>query len=201
MLSHHLTDQFQHLNKRTPHLPQMVPKGDSTFRPLHHRPFLLCVLLIITLLNLDITSSLAKKIKVGWIEKVRTFPGQLLMHAKIDTGADNSSIHATDITTFAKDGEQWVRFTITPIEGTAKVIERPIFRTTKITRHAAQDEDRLVVLMGICLGPIYKEDMEVNLADRSNFAYKMLIGRSFLRGEIVVDPIKEYVQEPSCFPE
>ena len=163
--------------------------------------FLLVSGIVVLLIGWGTVPSEAKKMKIGWVERVRVFPGNLLMMAKIDTGADNSSIHATSIESFKKNDEQWVRFTVTPIQGDPKVIERPIFRLTQITRHGAPDEDRLVVKMGICLGPVYKEDMEVNLADRSNFEYKMLIGRSFLRGEAMVDPSKEFTQEPQCFPE
>lgn len=156
---------------------------------------------VVLLISLGWEPSEAKKMKIGWVERVRVFPGNLLMMAKIDTGADNSSIHATNIEAFKKNNEQWVRFTVTPFQGDPTVIERPVFRMTQITRHGVPDEDRLVVKMGICLGPVYKEDMEINLADRSNFEYKMLIGRSFLRGEAIVDPSKEFTQEPQCFPE
>lgn len=142
-----------------------------------------------------------KKMKVGWIEQVRVFPGNVLLDAKIDTGADNSSIHATGIIPFMKEGHEWVRFSVVPKEGKSEIVERPIYRRTKISRHGVPDEERLVVKMGICLGLVYKEDIEVNLADRSNFAYKMLIGRSFLRGDAIVDPQKEFLQEPKCFPE
>jgi hypothetical protein len=172
-----------------------------SFENQHRWTWLLLAILIIAPLNLYASPALAKKAKVGWLEKVRVFPGQLLMHAKIDTGADNSSIHATDITPFKKGDEAWVRFTLTSFDGQTKIMERPIFRTTQITRHGVPDEDRLVVLLGICLDSIYKEDMEVNLANRGNFEYKMLIGRSFLRGEVLVDPSKEFVHEPQCFPE
>ena len=33
------------------------------------------------------------KLIVGWVEKVRLFPGNVVVHAKVDTGADNSSLN------------------------------------------------------------------------------------------------------------
>ena len=37
--------------------------------------------------------------------------GIIGLRAKIDTGASTSSLHASDIQPFQKDGEDWVRFT------------------------------------------------------------------------------------------
>ena len=39
---------------------------------------------------------------------------------------------------------------------------------------------------------------EVNLADRTNFDYQMLIGRSFLSGNVLIDPSLQYSFEPNC---
>lgn len=201
LLQKHSSPQMAILHEEPIKPPEWTTPIFPSFEVLRQWAWLFFVVMLITPLSLGASSAYAKKTKVGWIEKVRVFPGQILMHAKVDTGADNSSIHATNITTFKKDGEAWVRFTLTSIDEQSKVLERPIFRTTKITRHGGADEDRLVVHLGICLGSIYKEDMEVNLANRENFEYKMLIGRSFLRGEALVDPSKEFVHEPQCFPE
>ena len=37
--------------------------------------------------------------------------GMVGLRAKIDTGASTSSLHASDIQPFDRDGESWVRFT------------------------------------------------------------------------------------------
>ena len=39
---------------------------------------------------------------------------------------------------------------------------------------------------------------EVALADRNHLDYEMLIGRSFLAGNVIVDPSKTFTIEPSC---
>ena len=51
--------------------------------------------------------------------------------------------------------------------------------------------------MAICLGSHYMET-DVNLVDRSNFDYQMLIGRNFLAGNVLIDPASTYVAEPAC---
>jgi hypothetical protein len=47
------------------------------------------------------------------------------------------------------------------------------------------------------LGDFYRE-AEVNLVDRSGFNYQMLIGRSFLAGNLIVDPSIKYTTKPIC---
>jgi hypothetical protein len=134
---------------------------------------------------------------VGWIEKVRIFPGNILLDAKVDTGADNSSLNALDVTEFERAGERWVRFCIGSGEARKDYCERRLVRTAKIKRHGGPRLERYVVVLGICLGKFYKE-AEVNLVDRSRFKYPVLIGRSFMENHIVVDPGRTYIAEPDC---
>ena len=51
-----------------------------------------------------------EKTMVGWIEKVRIYPGNFLVHAKLDSGAEYSSLDAANLTQFDRDGKPWVRF-------------------------------------------------------------------------------------------
>ena len=134
---------------------------------------------------------------VGWLEKVRIYPGDLVIHAKLDSGAKNSSLNASHIIVFERDGEQWVRFAVTSRYGKTVTIERKVKRVVKIKRHGAKPQARFAVSLGICLGNVYR-DVEVNLAERSGFLYQMLIGRSFLAGSFVVDPSAKYTTKPNC---
>lgn len=134
---------------------------------------------------------------VGWLEKVRIYPGNLVIYAKLDSGAKNSSLNASHVTVFERDGEQWVRFVVTSRYGKTVTIERKVKRVVKIKRHGAKPQARFAVNLGICLGKSYKE-VEVNLAERSDFLYQMLIGRSFLAGSFIVDPSAKYTTKPNC---
>ena len=138
---------------------------------------------------------MAKEV-VGWIEKVRIFPGDLTVKAKIDTGAKTSSIHC-GCTHYKKNGEKWVRFSVTNEQGKTNWFERKIIRTATIKRHFGKAQERSVIKLGFCLGSVYQET-EVNLVDRSGLNYQLLVGREFLKGVYLVDPENMFLSEPDC---
>lgn len=133
----------------------------------------------------------------GYIESVRIEPGGLALDAKVDTGAKHSSLNATDIQEFTRDGAAWLRFSVTNQANRTIVFERSMHRVARIRRHAGQIQERAVVLLGICLGAIFKT-VEVNLIDRAGFDYQMLIGRSFLGEDFLVDPGGSFLLAPTC---
>lgn len=138
-----------------------------------------------------------EKLTVGYVENVQIFPGGLSLQAKIDSGADHSSVNAKAVEKFVRDGSDWVRFSLTNDLGRTIVVERPVLRTARIRRHGGLIEERDVLLLGICLGNIFKQ-IEVNIVDRSGLAYPVLIGRSYLKGAFLVDPGARFMHEPRC---
>ncbi|MFH0960582.1 MAG: RimK/LysX family protein [Pseudomonadota bacterium] len=137
------------------------------------------------------------KQSVGWIEKAIIVPSNTVLDAKLDTGAETSSINAVDINKFDRDGETWVRFTVVDKTGKKVTLERKLLGVAEIKRHQGPPQKRLVVSLGICVGRHYA-DTNVNLVDRSRFKYPLLIGRSFMAGRLLLDPSVEYTVEPSC---
>lgn len=134
---------------------------------------------------------------VGWVEKVRIYPGDLEIKAKIDTGAKTSSIHCLCIAPFERNNEKWVRFTVTNYSGQQTSLEQKVHRIAKIKRHFGAYQERLVIKLGVCLKNTYRE-AEVTLIDRSGLNYQVLVGREFLAGNFVVDPILAFTTEPQC---
>ncbi len=133
-------------------------------------------------------AKIADKLVIGEIEKVNIAPPEQEFMARIDTGAAGTSIHASNITAFERDGRNWVRFQIDhPSIETAFVIERPLARTVRI-KQAGSDivERRLVVKMTITLGSM-SEQVDVSLSERATMTYPVLIGRNFLRNLAIVD--------------
>jgi hypothetical protein len=136
-------------------------------------------------------SSGKNKQVVGWIEYVTILPENLKIKAKLDTGARSSSLNAVNVSEFKRGGDTFVRFTLTNWKGRIETIEAKVIRMAKIKKHNSDPELRPVILIGICLKKIYKE-VEVNLVNRSNFNYQLLIGRSYLKGDFIIDPSKTF---------
>lgn len=157
----------------------------------------LCLTVLLSSILSSFPAAAQNKDIVGRLEKVRIYPGDLVLRAKLDTGAKNSSLHAPSITRFDKDGETWARFSVKDHRGEEATIERRIVRQAKIKQKMEDSESRPVIMLGICLGKQYRE-VEVNLVDRAEFNYQMLIGRSFMIGHVIVDPELKYTSEPAC---
>ncbi len=138
------------------------------------------------------------KLVVGWIELVQIHPENILLHAKVDTGADTSSLNVTNLEEVVKESERWVKFTVTTREGQSVNLKKPVHRYVRIKRKGAESQRRPVVKLDLCLGNILRKNTQVNLTSRKNFKYNMLIGRSFLKRHAVVDSTNTYKHEPNC---
>lgn len=138
---------------------------------------------------------------IGWLEMIRIYPGDLKVRAKMDTGAKSSSINVYNLKKQMRGREAWVSFELK--ENTKKeksnsiVLEKKVFRTVKIKRKGGGLEERPVVTMEVCLGGLHKL-IEMNLMDRSNFHYQVLIGRTDLRNDFLIDPSATFTRKPLC---
>lgn len=152
---------------------------------------------IVLSLSLSYQSVADSKAVIGWIEPVILLSENIHLKAKIDTGADNTSLHASDLKVFRKHGEDWVRFELQDQREKNYIIERPVVRYTLIKRRGVKSQERPVIHMKICLANQLRE-VEVNLTDRSSYNYKLLIGRSYLQGLFLVDSDRMFSVKPEC---
>lgn len=135
---------------------------------------------------------------LGRREWVR-FPSlAIALEARVDTGANTSSLSATDITPFERDGEDWVRFRIARGEDHAihpetepGEIERPVARTVTIIQ-AAGEEERYVITLPMELGPM-TERVEFTLNDRTDLSTPLLLGRRFFMDIALVDVGRKHI--------
>jgi hypothetical protein len=136
----------------------------------------------------------------GWLERIVVKEQGKVVKAKLDTGAKTSSIHATHIEEFERDGEPWVRFDLGDDpdgDGKPVTVEKPVVRRTRIKDHHSPSTRRQTVELEVCMAGV-RHRVQFTLADRSNFLYPILLGRRFLAGVAVVDPAKKYLTQPEC---
>lgn len=123
---------------------------------------------------------------IGGVEPFYLLPMKTPFAARIDTGAETSSIDASNIIPFERDGEKWVSFTmINNQNGETHYFEKRLVRKTRIVR-AHKDEKRYVVNLDIKIGnELINTDF--TLADREKFDYQGLIGRNVINGRFLID--------------
>jgi hypothetical protein len=139
----------------------------------------------------------AEQISIGWAEEVIIGNSGFQIEAKIDTGADNSSINAVDPEHYTKKGREWVKFSVHNDHGREIVIDSPVVRRTEVKTKSGGMQPRVVIEIDVCLASVRKR-VPVNLIDRSHFKYQVLIGRSFLSPDFLVDSGRQYTVEPKC---
>jgi hypothetical protein len=144
---------------------------------------------------------------VGWKEDVRIPALGITLAAKNDTGAESASLHAENVKAFEKDGDEWVRFDVVVAEDADEEAEfeqktvryeAPVAGTVLIKQKDDEEpERRYMVDLVLCMGDIHRK-VEVNLADRSGFSTRLLLGREFLRNAAMVDAGTTFLREPRC---
>ena len=130
----------------------------------------------------------AARVIYGLHEQVYVSQLDVVLPAKIDTGADSSSLSASNIRPFERKGQRWVRFDLA-VEGMDLTdIELPLSHNVRIRRRASDYDPeqetyyarRPVVELMLCIGN-RAVNVNVNLADRRGFRQPLLIGASALR--------------------
>ncbi|MFZ0625169.1 MAG: RimK/LysX family protein [Acidimicrobiia bacterium] len=139
-----------------------------------------------------------KKKVIGWREWVQLPDlGVIEMKAKVDTGADNSSLHAFNLERFSKDGVDYVRFEIHPKRRTRKPAiqcEAPLVTEKKVKNPGGRTELRPVIRTPVIVAGVEMEAL-VNLTSRDEMGFRMLLGRRTIRKTFMVDPGRSYVGE------
>ena len=134
---------------------------------------------------------------LGWREWLG-FPelGIAQIKAKVDTGARTSCLHAFLVEPFECEGAPWVRFAIHPQQrDTVEEVwcEAPVKDQRTVRDSGGHEEERFVIETLITIGS-KEHRIEVTLTDRDSMKFRVLLGRSAIRGRYVVDSGRSYVQ-------
>ncbi|SFR77108.1 Uncharacterized conserved protein [Marinobacter daqiaonensis] len=138
------------------------------------------------------------KLVVGEVEKAFLIGPNIVYDARIDSGAETSSMDARDVRRFERDGKEWVRFEI-PVPGSETeqtvTLERQVVRNVRIIQANQEDyERRAVVELQFRIGD-HQQKAEFTLSDRDHLTYSLLIGRNILRDVMLIDVGKEFSTE------
>jgi len=131
----------------------------------------------------------AAPLVLGWRECV-ALPalGLFDLQAKVDTGARTSALHVRAEEVFKRDGAQWVRFlpdaAVPGVAGTW--LEAPIADRRIVTDSGGHGRPRVFIETQLALPDGRAWMIELNLTERGDMQYPMLLGRSALpRGSLV----------------
>ena len=115
--------------------------------------------------------------------------------ARVDSGAKTSALHAINIIPFMKEGVNWVKFDINPIQNNLKTVihcEALLIDKRIVKSSSGYREQRFVIQTKITIG----EDswpIEMTLTNRDSMGFRMLLGREAMSGRILVDPEQKYL--------
>jgi len=133
---------------------------------------------------------------VGWREWV-ALPelGLPAVKVKVDTGARTSAIHAFDIERVHDDGVEHVEFSVHPLQRDGALVRRcraPLVDVRRVTDSGGHAEDRLFVSTELRLGTIVRT-IELTLTQRHDMLFRMLLGRTALVPDVLVDPARSFL--------
>ena len=132
---------------------------------------------------------------IGWREWVGLPDfGIEAIKVKVDTGARSSSLHASNLREFDRNGEKWVRFKVHPIQRKRDAtveIEARVIEYRSVRSSSGKATVRPVVITRLTLLGI-TWPVELTLASRDKMGFRMLLGREAFRGRFIVDAGKSY---------
>lgn len=133
---------------------------------------------------------------IGWREWV-ALP-ELQVHklkCKVDTGAKTSALHTFYLEEFTEQGIKKIKFGLHPDQkNTATEIHcvATVTDERNVTDSGGHVEKRYVITTPLILGD-KTWPIEITLTNRESMAYRMLLGRSAMSENYIVDPALSYI--------
>jgi len=114
--------------------------------------------------------------------------------AKVDTGARTSALHAYYVDPFQRDGVEWVKFGIHPLQNNSELAiecEMPVKDRRIVTDSGGHREERFIIETTLKLGQ-HEWLAELTLTNRDSMRFRMLLGRTALDSRFQVNPAESY---------
>lgn len=118
------------------------------------------------------------------------------LRARVDTGAKTSALHVSDLETFRQRGQDWVRYRVaigSPRPNRYVECESRLVDKRRVKNTSGKFEERCVISTQLLIGAT-RWDAEITLTCRKKMRYRMLLGRSAMSHQALVDPGRRYLQ-------
>ena len=136
---------------------------------------------------------------VGWREWL-SLPdlGVAAVKAKVDTGARTSALHAWDVALRSSGGVTTVEFVLHPMQRSTRetIVCSAVVHEMRTVRNSGGDAEERPVIVTTARLAEHRWPIEIALARRDTMGFRMLLGRSAVRGRFVVDPGRSYLLGP-----
>ncbi len=120
------------------------------------------------------------------------------LEARIDTGAQTSSLHVDNLECFEKDGRAYVEFDLHPDVYHLEQVVRctaPLKANRKVKSSNGTFEHRCVIKTMLRLGDL-QWPIDITLTNRESMTYMMLLGRQAMADKVLVDPSQSHLLAP-----
>ena len=116
-----------------------------------------------------------------------------MWRAKVDTGARTSALHVEDVEELPRDRLRFKVVTGRKPPFRRRTVMARLVKTARVKSSNGHYSTRYFVRTRIAIGD-RRKDIELSLVSREKMVYRMLLGRTALAGDFVVDVSRRYIQ-------
>ncbi|EKO3863098.1 ATP-dependent zinc protease [Vibrio harveyi] len=120
------------------------------------------------------------------------------LEARIDTGAQTSSLHVDNLECTEQDGQSYVEFDLHPDVYHLEQVVRckaPLKANRKVKSSNGTFEHRCVITTMLRMGD-QEWSIDITLTNREKMTYMMLLGRQGMADKVLVDPSQSHLLAP-----